>query len=152
MTEDDKVNNKLASYSEACRMQGEENEITRLQGIIDRFCHLSGDLSLEVAKLREENDRLREQANLWAVKAGQVDRRALELREENGMLKGELAIKDKHLEAFGIMLDKACAEIDRLRGEAPDAGHNSLNLDDITDIYKFKGSPETKLEIKKGRV
>ncbi len=76
--------------------------------------------------LREENERLREQANLWAAKAGQVDRRALELWEENGRLKGELAIKDKHLEAFGIMLNKAQAEIARLRGEAPDAGGKSL--------------------------
>ncbi len=72
--------------------------------------------------LREENERLREQANLWAVKAGAAQAKVEELKEENERLKGELSVsRAAHADTMKGMAGRIRElerEIDRLRGEA----------------------------------
>ncbi len=82
----------------------------------------------------------------------QIDNYIVGQRKENKRLEGNLKTSQWFVTEMSKGIKELHTELARLQGEAPDAGYNSLNLDDITDIYKFKGSPETKLEIKKGRV
>ncbi len=74
------------------------------------------------------------------------------LREENEKLKSNLKTSQWFVAEMSKGIKELHAELARLQGESPDAGYNSLNLDNVKDIYKFKGCPETKLWIRKGRV
>ncbi len=97
--------------------QSLRGEITRLQGIIDGYYILNGDLSLGATKLREENERLRADLNYVDFILNRRD-----------ALDNEPTRIDKILKAINTAkrVTQLEAEIDRLRGEAPDAGGKSL--------------------------
>ncbi len=130
----------------------EENKSLKSQIDINFQClRFSGEERREVEgltkKLMEENEKLRgELKDFRIIRDTLIDTREevidlkdrlkvshaahvdtmKQLTDKISELEARIFIKDKHLEAFGIMLNKAHAEIARLRGEVPDAGCRNI--------------------------
>ncbi len=113
--------------------QSLRGEITRLQGIIDGYYILNGDLSLGATKLREENKSLKSQIDIdfQCLRFSGEERREAEgltkkLKAENERLVGQAVLWAKQAGKGQARIHKLELEIARLRGESPDAGGKSL--------------------------